>query len=203
MSSDKRINASRENGKLGGPKSDAGKARSSANALKHGLYSTRPPVLSTEDQAAFDSFRSQLIGCHQPRGAQESITVDQLVQTIWRVERYEVAQEYFLENEMAEQNHAIATNNPAGIPHDLRMSLALHHCISSQSSAFRELSRIIHRLHRTQQRLLDQLRALQGPRFNNGGPALEPVEETQPPTEENKKEGNEPSTAPAAPLPIV
>ena len=38
---DERIKASKENGKLGGVKSEEGKARSSRNAEKTGLYSRR------------------------------------------------------------------------------------------------------------------------------------------------------------------
>jgi len=188
MSSDARINASRENGKKGGVKTDEGRARSAANALKHGVYAHKySPILSTENADDYHRLRADLIQCHQPANRQEQETVDQLADTGWRINRYEIAQEYFLEHEMSTQAEEIQKLNPDGIPHDLRMSLALHHCLSAQHSAFRELSRLIQRYYRIQQRLLTQLKDLQGPRFGRG-PQSEPSPQEEIP-------GNEPRNA--------
>ncbi len=196
MSSDKRILASRENGKLGGPKTDEGRARSAANSLKHGLYAKRSPVLSTEDQAKYDEFRAEMLLCHQPFGRQEVQIVEQLIENTWRMDRYEAAQEYFLEIEMSNQASGIAGQNPDGISHDLRMSLALHHCLSTKGSAFREHSRLIQRFQRTQQRLLSELKDLQGPRFNAGAkPARQSPEKS-----ENEPRSAAQSTPPPTPI---
>ncbi len=194
MSSDARINASRENGKLGGPKSDRGRARSAANSTKFGFYSQKPPVLSTESQEFYDNYRAEIFACHQPINKQEEAIVQLLVNTLWRIDRYEAAQEYFIDNEVMAQAGGLEANNPGGIPGDLRMSLALHHVLSAEHGAFRELNRIIARHHRTQQRLLSQLKDLQGPRFNSG---VKP----QPEPEENSE--NEPRNAAESTPPVL
>ncbi len=54
-----------------GPRIDAGKERSSANAATHGLCSERP-VLPCEDAAAWDTFHSGVVQEREPstsRGA--------------------------------------------------------------------------------------------------------------------------------------
>jgi hypothetical protein len=204
MSSDARINASRQNGKFGGPKSDRGRARSATNATKYGVYARKAPVLSAEDQGFYDQLSAELLATHAPQNRQEEIIVEQLVATLWRLDRYETAQEYFIENEMSEQADGIAEHNPDGIEGDLRISLAIHHIVSAEHSAFRELQRIIARFHRTQQRLLRELKDLQGPRFNKGlgpKPAQPPVApHLQQKNTENEPRSTEESTPPAMPV---
>jgi hypothetical protein len=189
MSSDKRIRASRENGKKGGVKTDAGKARSAANALKHGLYAHKySPILSTEILEDFEDLQQKLLQAHNPQNHQERLTVDQLIDCAWRIGRYEIAQEHFLEIELNYQRPGLEKLNPAGIDNDLRMSLALHHCLSVNNSAFNELGRLIARYHRIQDRLLKRLKDLQGPRFGTN-----PMPQQEPDTTSNQKSGNEPS----------
>ena len=200
MSTDARINASRQNGKLGGPKSDRGLARAAANSTKFGFYAKKPPVLAAEDQRLYEEYRASIFACHQPKNKQEEVIVQQLVNTLWRIDRYETAQEYFIDNEVMNQAKDIASNNPEGIEGDLRISLALHHIISAEHSAFRELQRIIARYHRTQQRLLKQLKDLQGQRFNN--PESKPVPEPAPVENEENME-NEPRSAEESTVPPI
>jgi hypothetical protein len=60
MVSRKQLEANRANAKLStGPKSDAGRARSRMNALKHG-FSSQEIVLEGEDAGQFDDLRAQL-----------------------------------------------------------------------------------------------------------------------------------------------
>lgn len=188
---DKRTIASRENGKLGGPKTTEGAQRSAANAYKHGLYARKAPVLTTEDRRLYDALAQQLITHHQPKGPQELDLLDQLTDVIWRYHRYESCQEWFLEGMMAKQAPRLAIDEP-DISKDARHAVGLHGCLTRTNTPFRELSRLLDRLQRAQHRLLSTLKDLQGPRFNTG------LEE---PAETPEKHGNEPRTAPESTTP--
>jgi len=183
---DKRTIASRENGKLGGPKTLEGALRSSANSYKHGLYARRPPVLSTEDRQHYEALTNEFFTFHNPRGIQEIEILGQLVNTTWRYQRYEGCQEWMLELAMADQAPQIAKESADPIPHDARHTLAVHKCLSRLNTPLRELSRLLDRLQRQQQRLLAILKDLQGPRFNDGA-------KSQPKAPENH--GNEPTNS--------
>src|SRR5690349_2350887 len=79
--------SSRANGaKSHGPKTDAGKQRSSQNAIKHGLTS-QTLVLPSEDPADFqrllDSYLQQL----RPTGPVQLDLVHQIVASKWRLNR--------------------------------------------------------------------------------------------------------------------
>jgi hypothetical protein len=69
-----------------GPRTDAGKAISSMNSLKHGLTS-RKVVLPGEDQADFDRLHNQLLSDHAPVGALETELVAEIAACFWRLQR--------------------------------------------------------------------------------------------------------------------
>ncbi len=69
------------------PKSVAGRARSSRNAFKHGLYS-KDLIILGEDPAEFDQLRATLRAEHQPANTTEEILVDELAQSFWRMRRF-------------------------------------------------------------------------------------------------------------------
>jgi hypothetical protein len=83
-----RAEASRRNGSRSrGPKTPEGKARSSQNALKHGLRAEKHVVLPDEDGAEFAAFKSALIGELAPQGALQSILVERIAVATWRLAR--------------------------------------------------------------------------------------------------------------------
>jgi hypothetical protein len=69
-----------------GPRTAAGKQRSSQNALTHGLTS-RSPVLPTEDPAAYQRDRSQFFDEYQPATPTETQLVQEIADTAWRINR--------------------------------------------------------------------------------------------------------------------
>jgi len=69
-----------------GPRTEAGKAVSSMNSLKHGLTS-RKVVLPGENQAGFDRLHNQLLSEHAPVGALETELVAEIVACLWRLQR--------------------------------------------------------------------------------------------------------------------
>jgi hypothetical protein len=87
MSSQKRINANRNNAKNStGPKTAAGKARSSQNALKHGLRAEQV-VLPTEDPQAFKEHLEAWVEDWQPPSMARRHLVDQAAVASWRIKR--------------------------------------------------------------------------------------------------------------------
>ncbi|MBV9761313.1 MAG: hypothetical protein JO340_12175 [Acidobacteriaceae bacterium] len=69
-----------------GPKSPDGKARSSRNSFKHGLYS-KQLVLPNEDPAELDRLRASLRAEHSPINTSEDILVNELAENFWRLRR--------------------------------------------------------------------------------------------------------------------
>jgi hypothetical protein len=69
-----------------GPRTEAGKAISSMNSLKHGLTS-RKVVLPGEDQAGFDRLHNDLVTEHAPAGALETELVAEIAACLWRLQR--------------------------------------------------------------------------------------------------------------------
>jgi len=86
-----------------GPKTPEGKARSSANALKHGLTS-RHVVLPGENRAEFDALVARLIQEHRAATALEIEMVHHIAGCLWRLDRARKAEaEYFYVNFIADQ----------------------------------------------------------------------------------------------------
>jgi hypothetical protein len=63
-----------------------GKARSSQNSFKHGLYS-KYLVLPDEDPAELEELRASLRAEHQPANTTEDILVNELAEHFWRLRR--------------------------------------------------------------------------------------------------------------------
>ncbi len=91
MATPAQIEANRVNSQSStGPNSEAGKAVSSQNAFKHGLYSQRICTPS-ENPAELDALKADLIAEHQPAGSTEAILVNEMAEHVWRIRR---AREY-------------------------------------------------------------------------------------------------------------
>jgi len=80
--------ASRNNGaRSRGPKTAAGKARSSRNALKHGLCAKQLLIVPEEDAAAFEALQAQLLAELAPVGALQAVLAQRIVSAAWRLRR--------------------------------------------------------------------------------------------------------------------
>jgi hypothetical protein len=92
MSDDSRTSAraiaSRRNGaRSRGPKTAAGRARSSRNSLKHGFNARRFLLLDDEDAAAFAAFEAAARTELAPAGAFQADLVTRIVAAAWRARR--------------------------------------------------------------------------------------------------------------------
>lgn len=84
--SNKQRAANRENGKKGGVKSDAGKAISRYNALKHGLLSEQI-LMDGEDETTLLKLEKRLRTDLQPATEMELLLVDRIATSVWRLKR--------------------------------------------------------------------------------------------------------------------
>ena len=90
MSSEKQLHANRANAtRSTGPRSQAGKARSRMNALKHG-FSSQEIVLEGESAEQFDALRAELEAEFDPTSVMERELVDRLAVLLWRQRRVPV-----------------------------------------------------------------------------------------------------------------
>src|ERR1019366_2521669 len=87
MSNDQQIAANRLNAQRStGPRTPAGKARVSSNALKHGLTG-RDGVLPGENPDDFDSFRAGLLISLDPQGELEGALAERIAADLWRLRK--------------------------------------------------------------------------------------------------------------------
>jgi hypothetical protein len=95
-----RAEASRKNGaKSRGPKTPEGKARSSQNALKHGLRARKWVVLAGESETEFKRLEAALIEELAPEGVLQSLLAQRVAAAAWRLGRAEqVETQLFAEN---------------------------------------------------------------------------------------------------------
>ena len=108
MSTKARIAASRRNAKKStGPKTPEGKAKSSMNALRHGLRSQKA-VLPSENQEDFNQVHAGLQDLYQPQTVAEQDLVEQAVLSKWKLVRAEKLEtDCYLEAEDAGQKSII------------------------------------------------------------------------------------------------
>lgn len=84
--SQKQLEANRENAKLGGVKTEEGKAVSKYNALKHGLLS-QEVLLEEEDEGLLIDFGRKLRAELKPMTELELLLVDRIIANTWRLKR--------------------------------------------------------------------------------------------------------------------
>lgn len=83
-----------------GPKSIPGKKRSSMNALKHGGYA-KTKILPFEDEAEYNRVRKDIYKALQPGDIIQKSLTNQIVDSLWRIERLELKFAFRTEERMA------------------------------------------------------------------------------------------------------
>jgi hypothetical protein len=104
MATPSQLLANRANAqKSTGPRTDAGKATSSLNALKHGLDS-QSITIPGEDPAEFDTFADQYRDEFHPRSVSESFHVDTMIRADWTKRRLQRMETDLYRAVLAESN---------------------------------------------------------------------------------------------------
>jgi hypothetical protein len=106
----KRIEANRRNAKLStGPKTSAGKFRSSRNSLKHGLEARRHLIIG-EDIKEFQEYKVSQIKFFDPK---DPIEVDDCIQIItlgWKLRRFSVVETGLFNQDIIQQIKTSSNN---------------------------------------------------------------------------------------------
>jgi hypothetical protein len=142
-----------------GPKTEAGKWRSSLNALRHGLTG-QIVVMPTEDLECYESHLKSFVDEYNPKGATEAQLVQQLADTSWRLNRAASLETNLLTLAAARLPDPL-TEAPDEVQHVMAIAAALE----SRSKALMNLSLHTQRLSRQYERTITQLRALQKTRL--------------------------------------
>ena len=88
MTSEKQVAANRDNAeKSTGPQTQEGKARSSGNAVKHGLTAKDRVVLADESREQFEAMRLLLLEEMQMGSALEKVLIEEIAASAWRLRR--------------------------------------------------------------------------------------------------------------------
>lgn len=157
--SSQRADANRANSQHStGPRTPAGKQRSSLNALRHGLTG-HVIVLPSEDHAAYERHTRRLVAELQPKGALEEQFVQSLADTSWRINRVAALETNLLALGIHEHADQVDTAHP-----EAHTALAMAASVRDQIRAISNLSMHEHRLSRQFERTLKQLRETQAER---------------------------------------
>ena len=130
-----------------GPRSAEGKARSSLNALKTGIYS-QSLVIPGEDSAELETLTTDYYQKFHPADAVERDLVDSLVRSSWSLRRFAVAETQIFIYEMDTAYH-LNEEAPVG------------HAFIAGSRNLERLQRIVNATHRNYRIALHELEHLQ------------------------------------------
>jgi len=98
MATRKQIAANRKNAQRStGPRTGAGKERSSTNSIRHGLLAQFHPIAG-EDPQEFSKFEEGIRADLKPEGGCEESLVDRIVKDTWRLNRFDNVEGALLEN---------------------------------------------------------------------------------------------------------
>jgi hypothetical protein len=197
----------RRNGALSkGPTSAAGKAKSSANAVTHGL-TAQQFFANPEQQAEFDSHLEAVRGHWQPQTSYELYLVTKLARAEFLHDRAEKIQDGLIDlqadTQAAEINRVFAFIDDRGI------DCVAYKSLDDNSAAHRNMGRHVARLSRERSRTTELLLNARKHRPVVDLPAVEqpqPPAETaqQPVSNEQNAKRTEPTPAPQpAPRPVT
>jgi hypothetical protein len=165
MTSNLKSETARINGaKSHGPKTPEGKARSSQNALRHGLTAADSATLPTESQDDFQTLLDAYFDRYHPADAIEIELVETLAITRWRLRRVALLESRMLENEM-EQSRVSLFAQVVTIEDENRLAFAFRNLANGK--ALDLLIRYEAALTRAYDRTAKQLDLLQNRKVRN------------------------------------
>ena len=138
-----------------GPKTAAGKEKSSLNALRHGLTG-QIVVMPAEDLQAYQSHLNSFTAECDPQGAIEAHLVQALADTSWRLNRVAAMEANIFTLAAARHPRPFVD-----APSQIQDAMALAAALESQAKALASLSMHSQRLSRQFERTAAQLREIQ------------------------------------------
>ena len=144
-----------------GPRTAAGKQRSSLNALRHGLTG-QTVVLPTEDQSAYQRHSHAFLDEYRPKGATETQLVQSLLDTSWQLNRASAVETNLFSLGITEMEDRIRATHP-----EAETALAMALVYREHNRAFANIGIYRQRLAREFERTLILLRQIQAERRQN------------------------------------
>jgi len=149
-----RLNAEKSHG----PTSPQGRARSSMNALRHGL-TARVVVLPSEDMAAYKAFSKEIVDSLDPQTPVERQFAQTIADNQWRINRIRS-----IEDGMLGMGHFESAGDFDAPNSEIHSAMTAARAFRENSKAFVNLSIYEQRLHRSMKDALRQLKDLQAER---------------------------------------
>jgi len=147
--SQKQLEANRQNAKLGGVKTEKGKAVSKYNAIKHGLLS-KEVLLEDEDEAKLIEVGKKLRAELEPQTEFELVLVDRITANVWRLRRVmQIEQEMIADDRKNTYNGGAKTLGQA-FSIDFANSDTYGKLIRYETSIERGIYKALHELQRIQ-----------------------------------------------------
>ena len=168
MVSERRIEANRKNAQRStGPRTQAGRARSSMNALRHGITG-QVSITTVEDRAAHDKFVQELIDRLRPDDPLELQLASLIAEDFWRLQRIRAVENDIL----ALGNFSEAADIDVDHP-EVHASLTRAQTFLDRSKDFERLTLYEQRINRSLEKNRRQLEELQAERKRHRQEALE------------------------------
>jgi len=143
-----------------GPRTDAGKMRSSLNALRHGLTG-HTIVLPSDDLVAYERHCKEVHDQYGPKNKMEVLLAQMLADLAWRLNRITAIEANMLTMGINEHGDGGDTEN-----HQADSALAMAKAFRQQSQDMANLSIYEHRLATRFQKTLKQFQDLQAARLD-------------------------------------
>jgi hypothetical protein len=141
-----------------GPKTPAGKKRSSVNATRHGLAG-RIVVLPTEDMTQFHRFSKELVDSLHPANAHEREIAQLIADGYWRLRRVRTT-----EDSLFALGHEESQGDFDATHEEIHAAYTNAKTFRDNTKAFATLSIYEQRIHRGIEKATKQLEALQSAR---------------------------------------
>src|SRR6266446_8959310 len=138
-----------------GPKTEAGKKRSSLNAYRHGLTG-QTIILPAEDLVAYQDFTDKIFADYKPVGTLEKQLVQSLADTSWRLNRVAALEHNLIGLGFDEHSDSISTEHP-----EAHAALVIIEAMREQSRVLAVFGLHTARLSRHFEKTLTQLKDAQ------------------------------------------
>ncbi|HYP09647.1 MAG TPA: hypothetical protein VER03_25710 [Bryobacteraceae bacterium] len=177
-----RKQAAHRNGPLSrGPVTEAGKALSSRNAVKHGLSGSKMFVLQNEHPQAWAELLADCVATWKPVTSMEHRAVEDIAGAKWRLRRLRFIETGLFDLEMDQQADDFAAGYDDA-DESIRQALAFK-SLADNSRSLALLSRYETRLERAYQRAVQALKELRAQTAASGEKIEMPNEPVEAPTQ--------------------
>ncbi len=174
-----KADTSRANGaRSNGPATEEGKAKSSLNAIKHGLTSNKVVVLQNENPEDYARLAADFADTFQPANLAEGSLVQEMVNSQWKRLRAEAIETGLMDLALCAIEPELGKTFDGEVDESIKIALAYRKNFENNARALANIERQIVRLSRLFQRSHDKLKELQEDRKREERERAEKDEQT-------------------------